>query len=220
MRLGAEPLSGMPQAYVQALFDQYAPRFEASLVGDLGYRGPALLFKAVLSVRSAARKPAFFKRAIDLGCGTGLAAAAFARSGRSFHRHRSVAAHDRAGARHRRSMRSWKSPTCCRVCARGRTPARISFLLRMRWSMSPISRRFLRRRSRVLASGGLLAFTAETHGGEGVVIGEGLRYAHAAAYVRATVDGAGLKLALLENLSARNEDNAPVPGLVAVAAKT
>ena len=46
---------------------------------DLGYRGPALLFKAVLSVRAAARKPAFFKRAIDLGCGTGLAAAAFAK---------------------------------------------------------------------------------------------------------------------------------------------
>ena len=51
MRLGAEPLSGMPQAYVQTLFDQYAPQFEASLVDDLGYRGPALLFKAVLSVR-------------------------------------------------------------------------------------------------------------------------------------------------------------------------
>jgi predicted TPR repeat methyltransferase len=79
MRLGAEPLSGMPQAYVQVLFDQYAPRFESSLVDDLGYRGPALLFKAVLTVRSAARKPAFFKRGIDLGCGTGLAAAAFAR---------------------------------------------------------------------------------------------------------------------------------------------
>ncbi len=46
MRLGAEPVSGMPQAYVQTLFDQYAPRFETSLVGDLGYRGPALLFKA------------------------------------------------------------------------------------------------------------------------------------------------------------------------------
>ena len=79
MRLGAEPVAGMPQAYVQALFDQYAPRFESALVDDLGYRGPALLFKAVLSVRAAARKPAFFKRAIDLGCGTGLAATAFAR---------------------------------------------------------------------------------------------------------------------------------------------
>src|SRR5262245_50922050 len=67
MRLGAAPLASMPQAYVQTLFDQYAPRFETSLVDDLGYRGPALLFKAVLSVRTAARKPAFFKRAIDLG---------------------------------------------------------------------------------------------------------------------------------------------------------
>src|SRR5882672_1895790 len=62
-----------------ALFDQYALKFETALVGDLGYRGPALLFQAVLSVRSAARKPALFTRAIDLGCGTGLAATAFAR---------------------------------------------------------------------------------------------------------------------------------------------
>ena len=42
--------------------------------------------------------------------------------------------------------------------------------------------------ARVLASGGLLAFTAETHDGEGVVIGQGLRYAHGAAYVRAAVE--------------------------------
>jgi predicted TPR repeat methyltransferase len=73
---------------------------------------------------------------------------------------------------------------------------------------------------RVLADGGLLAFTTETHDGEGVVIGDGLRYAHSAAYVRATVEGAGLKLPLLEDRSARNEDNVPVPGLVAVAAQT
>ena len=34
--------------------------------------------------------------------------------------------------------------------------------------------------ARVLAVGGLLAFTAETHGGEGVILGHGLRYAHGA----------------------------------------
>src|SRR5450432_2545184 len=79
MRLGAEQLSAMPRGYVQTLFDQYAPRFEAALLGDLNYRGPQLLFKAVLAARAAAKKPAFFKRAIDLGCGTGLAAAAFAK---------------------------------------------------------------------------------------------------------------------------------------------
>ena len=33
-------------------------------------------------------------------------------------------------------------------------------------------------------------------------------------------NSAGLKLSLLEDRSARNEDNVPVPGLVAVAAKT
>ena len=78
MRLGATELSGMPPTYVSALFNQYAPKFETSLVDDLGYRGPRLLFKAVLAARAAASKPAFFKCAIDLGCGTGLAARAFA----------------------------------------------------------------------------------------------------------------------------------------------
>ena len=67
---------------------------------------------------------------------------------------------------------------------------------------------------------GLVAFTTETHPGEGVVLGEGLRYAHAAAHVRAAVAGAGLKLAFLEEASPRDESNIPVPGLVVVAAKT
>src|SRR6202035_1897293 len=61
MLLGAEKLAAMPPAYVCALFDQYAPKFETALVDDLGYRGPALLFNAVLSARAAVRKPAFFK---------------------------------------------------------------------------------------------------------------------------------------------------------------
>src|ERR1700694_5491774 len=49
MLLGAQELSAMPQAYVRALFDQYAPKFETALVDDLGYRGPALLFRSVLT---------------------------------------------------------------------------------------------------------------------------------------------------------------------------
>ena len=77
----------------------------------------------------------------------------------------------------------------------------------------------LREAARVLVAGGLLAFTAETHDGHGVIVGAGLRYAHGAAYVREAIDAAGLVLARLDHLSARNEDNAPVPGLVVVAAK-
>jgi predicted TPR repeat methyltransferase len=78
----------------------------------------------------------------------------------------------------------------------------------------------LREVTRVLTVGGLLAFTAETHDGEGVMIGEGLRYAHSAAYVRTQVAAAGLRLAQCEGLWARHESNVPAPGLVVVASKT
>jgi predicted TPR repeat methyltransferase len=79
MRLGADELSQMPAAYVRLLFDQYANRFDTALVENLGYRGPSVLLEAVRSACLARQKPAHFKHAIDLGCGTGLAAAAFAK---------------------------------------------------------------------------------------------------------------------------------------------
>jgi predicted TPR repeat methyltransferase len=72
---------------------------------------------------------------------------------------------------------------------------------------------------RVLVPSGLLAFTVETHEGAAVVIGEGLRYAHAAEYVRGVIGRAGLVLARLEPASPRTEDNEPVRGLVVVATK-
>jgi predicted TPR repeat methyltransferase len=219
MRLGAKPVSGMPQAYVQTLFDQYAPRFEASLVGDLGYRGPALLFKAVLSVRSATGQPALFKRAIDLGCGTGLAAAAFARTADRFV---GVDLSPRMIERARATSLYAELEVADMVQGlRAREDASADLILAADAmvyvaELAPV----FAEAARVLAAGGLFAFTTETHDGEGVVIGHGLRYAHAAAYVRATVKSAGLTLPLLEDRSARNEDNTPVPGLVAVAAKT
>jgi predicted TPR repeat methyltransferase len=219
MRLGAEPVSGMPQAYVQTLFDQYAPRFESSLVDELGYRGPKLLFHAVLSVRAAARKPALFKRAIDLGCGTGLAASAFARSVDHFI---GVDLSPRMIERSRATGLYAELDVADMLQGlRARPDASADLILAADAmvyvaELAPV----LAEAARVLAPGGLLAFTAETHDGEGVVIGQGLRYAHAAAYVRAVVESAGLELPLLEDRSARNEDHAPVPGLVAVAAKT
>ena len=73
---------------------------------------------------------------------------------------------------------------------------------------------------RVLVAGGLLAFTVETHSGEGVILGEGLRYAHSTGHVRASIGDAGLTLSRCEDSSARNEDNTPVPGLVVIATKT
>jgi predicted TPR repeat methyltransferase len=219
MRLGAEPLADMPQAYVQVLFDQYAPRFEAALVEDLGYRGPSLLFKAVLSVRAAARKPAFFKRAIDLGCGTGLAATAFANevdrfvgidlSPRMIERARATGLYAELEVADMVQGLRGKPDASAELILAADAMVYVS-------DLAPV----LSEVARVLTAGGLSAFTVETHSGEGVLLGEGLRYAHSAPYVRAQVAAAGLKLAQCEDLSARNEDNVPAPGLVVVATKT
>jgi predicted TPR repeat methyltransferase len=219
MRLGAEPLADMPQAYVQVLFDQYAPRFEAALVDDLGYRGPSLLFKAVLSVRAGLRKPAFFKRAIDLGCGTGLAAIAFAEevdrfigidlSPRMIERARATGLYAELEVAEMAKGLRGKPDASAELILAADAMVYVS-------DLTPV----LREVARVLAAGGLLAFTVENHSGEGVMIGDGLRYAHGAGYVREQVAAAGLKLARCEDLSARNEDNVPAPGLVVVATKT
>lgn len=63
----------MPAAYVAGLFDQYAPRFEHSLVEKLGYKTPELIYRAVMETQQD--KP--IGAILDLGCGTGLAAALF-----------------------------------------------------------------------------------------------------------------------------------------------
>jgi predicted TPR repeat methyltransferase len=179
----------------------------------------AMLFKAVLSVRAAARKPAFFKRAIDLGCGTGLAAAAFAKevdhfigidlSPRMIEKARLTSLYAELEVDDMlRGLRSKPDASADLILA---ADAMVYVA-----ELAPV----LVQAARVLSASGLLAFTTETHDGEDVILGEGLRYAHSADCVRSSVEAAGLTLAHLDDLSARNEDNVPAPGLVVVATKT
>jgi predicted TPR repeat methyltransferase len=219
IRLGDVQMTEMPKAYVQALFDQYAPRFEHVLINDLGYRAPALIFKAVLAARVAAKKPAFFKRTIDLGCGTGLAAAAFARQVDHF-----IGIDLSSGMiREARASGLYAELEVADMIEglRGKGDASANLVVAADAfvylsDLAPV----LTEAVRVLASGGVLAFTLETHDGSGIVLGEGLRYAHSAEYVRGAIAQAGLKLLTLEPASPRNENNEPVRGLVVVAEKT
>lgn len=63
-------------AYVRALFDGYAPRYDGHMVETLSYRGPELLLAAAQAADGFSASAPY--DAIDLGCGTGLSGKAFA----------------------------------------------------------------------------------------------------------------------------------------------
>jgi len=58
-----------PKEYVKNLFDDYAERFDDSLIKQLGYKLPFLMKELILKLDPPRNK---FKKVIDLGCGTGL----------------------------------------------------------------------------------------------------------------------------------------------------
>lgn len=59
-----------PSRYVEGLFDDYADRFETSLVEKLGYSVPQKLGKRIADLASG--REGGFRCAVDIGCGTGL----------------------------------------------------------------------------------------------------------------------------------------------------
>lgn len=211
-RLGALPAGAMPEGYVQSLFDGYAAKFDTSLTEHLSYRGPQLLLDAL----RRASVSVSFDNALDLGCGTGLAGELF----------RPLCA---------RLVGVDLSPGMLAV-ARGKklydelaTAEAMGYLRDANedafdlvlaadvfayfHELTPLGPAL----ARVLKPGGLVAFSVETHDGDGVILRDTLRYAHSAAHVRAAMDG--LAIVSIEPASTRTEKNVPVPGLIVVAKK-
>ncbi|MDZ4365616.1 MAG: methyltransferase domain-containing protein [Afipia sp.] len=218
MRLGAEEVSSMPPGYVRALFDQYAPRFDKTLVQDLDYCGPQVLLKAVLAARHAARLPAQFKRVIDLGCGTGLAGREFASlsdeligidlSPGMIERARDTGLYARLDV----------TDMLQGLCAESEASANL-VMAADAFVYVPKLEPLLREAARVLKPQGLLAFTVETHLGEGVILGRGLRYAHGETYLRDAIADAGLTACAIMPAATRIEASEPVRGFVVTASK-
>ena len=218
VRLGALPPGDMPAAYVRTLFDQYAVRFDTALTEGLGYRGPAVLREAIAAACVAAGRPLRFAAALDLGCGTGLAGAILRPL---VGRLTGVDLSERMIALAREKQIYDRLETGDLVAflhAEAREQRRYALIVAadvfayLSWLPPAMTAA-----ANVLAPGGLLAFTVETHPGDDVILGEKLRYAHSAAHVRAAVAGAGLTMVTLTEASTRSEAGVPVAGLVAVA---
>jgi predicted TPR repeat methyltransferase len=208
----------MPAGYVRALFDQYAKHYDLSLLEGLDYRGPQLLFDAVMAACAALGRESRFDRAFDLGCGTGLASAVFWRHIDSLNGvDLSTAMIERARSTGRYShlhvgdalefLRGEHDASADLVIAADSLPYCSD--------LGPLVGAV----ARVLKAGGLFAFTVETHDAGGVILRETLRYAHGQDHVRAALTDAGLDCHSLTPASSRREKSIPVPGLVVVAAK-
>jgi predicted TPR repeat methyltransferase len=216
MRLGVEAMGEMPEAYVRTLFDQYAPEFNRALLETLNYRGPRVLRDAVREVLKAEGRDEQFRRAVDLGCGTGLAARAFARSAAE------IIGYDLSPGmiEQARQIDLYDHLAVADMveALRGETDGSADLIFSADAvvylsDLAPL----LREVSRVLSDDGLFACTFETHEGDGVILGAGLRYAHSAEHVGEALRQAGLAQLHAARVSTRDESSVPVPGLVVVA---
>jgi predicted TPR repeat methyltransferase len=216
MHLTALPAAGIPEGYVRALFDDYAPRFDRALTEGLNYRAPELLFRAVEAAHAGARKK--FGSVLDLGCGTGLASLPFRPfsdwmvgvdlSPAMLAQARSKGLYDRLIEGEVRAFLADEAKLNARYHL-----VLAADVLTYFDDLVPL----LKMVAHVLASPGQLAFSVETHEGDGALLRETLRYAHGEAHVQAALVAAGLKPISLDFASTRTEKGVPVPGMIVVA---
>ena len=82
-RIEGDPTETMSQAYVRALFDRYADRFDEDLTIRLKYQAPQVLRAMVDQIPGDRARRQL--DVLDVGCGTGLAGVAFRSLARRLH---------------------------------------------------------------------------------------------------------------------------------------
>ena len=212
-RLGAaDPATRDLHSYVRTLFDQYAPRFDRALE-DLGYRAPELLRAAVVDVRPR------FGTMLDLGCGTGLAGVAF-RPHVDWLAGVDLSEKMIDAARAKGLYDKLDVADIAQFLSQQPADARLDLVIAADvFAYVADLGEVCAAVARVLTPDGLFGFTVETHAGNGAIVGAKMRYQHGEKFVRDAIAEAGLIVRRLDAVSTRNENRAPVPGLLVVAGR-
>ena len=218
-RLGAGAANpAMSEAYVRHLFDQYAGRYDTALTEHLRYRGPAILFDAVRGVMRGLGHPLQFGDVLDLGCGTGLAGAAFrplaARLvGVDLSPAMITKANDKGlyDETHVARIEDFLNDAAADPGCYDLVLAADVFVYL--GDLAPVFAGI----RKILAPGGMLAFTAETHDDGGAKLLPTLRFAHGEDHLRELLGASAFAIHHFARTSVRSEKGAPVDGLVVVA---
>ncbi len=207
--------SAMPDAYVAALFDEYAPRFDDHLTRALEYRAPNVLC-SVLEPQGATGRQ--YEAFLDLGCGSGLMARALA--GRFAH---AVGVDLSAGMlREAEPTKLYDRLECASILAfLERSSAEIFDLVVAAdvFCYVPELEPVFAGVARILRSGAHFAFTIQTHAGKGAIIGADARVHHAPAFIQDLAMAHGFRVRHNESVSTRKDRGMPVPGAVFLLAK-
>ncbi len=219
-RLGAAATNpAMSEAYVRHLFDQYAGRYDTALTEHLRYRGPAILLDAVRQVMRVLSHPLQFGDVLDLGCGTGLAGAAFRPlAGRLVGVDLSPAMIAKANEKclydetHVAKIEDFLNDATAAELERYDLVVAADVFVYV-GDLAPIFAGI----RKILAPGGILALTVETHAGEGTKLLPTLRFAHGENHLRELLGANAFAIHHLARTSVRSEKGEPVDGLVVVA---
>jgi predicted TPR repeat methyltransferase len=209
--IGALPvIDAPPSAFVEALFDQYAAKFDDALVRTLEYRVPDLLTEAI---RSHGRER--FGLAIDLGCGTGLMGERLRPIAEILEGH-DISAEMLRKARgkgvYERLVKSdLQTIQFAPESADLVTAADVFMYI---GALDGIAAKV----ASALRGGGVFAFSVERHAGpEDLVLRPSRRYAHSEAYMRGVLARNGFAVVSLEMHIIRQDRGEPVEGLILVA---
>lgn len=212
----APTASAMPDAYVAALFDEYAPRFDAHLTRALEYRAPELLCSVLDRHLENSRLCENF---LDLGCGSGLMARTLAgRFARAVGVDLSAGMLREAGA-----SELYDQLECASLIAFLDQAKPAAFDLAVAadvFCYVPDLEPVFAGVARVLEPGGHFAFTIQTHEGAGAVVGSDARVHHAPSLIRRLAAAQGFRILHAEDVSTRKDRGAPVPGALFLLAKS
>jgi predicted TPR repeat methyltransferase len=212
-RIEGDPTETMSQAYVRALFDRYAERFDEDLTIRLKYQAPQVLRALVDQLPGIV--PGGMD-VLDVGCGTGLAGVAFRSLAGRLHGS-DLAPRMVEKARRRNVYDHLEVAELAEEIAR--TPSAWDLVVAADvlvyvGDLTPV----MDAATVGLRPGGLFCATVEQCAGDGFALGPSRRYVHSAAYIRRVATEARLDVIVLEEAVPRWEKGHPVPGF-AFAAK-